>query len=40
MYFAPPTDYDAVMKRVPNGKVLTVGKIREYFAMQSGADIL
>ena len=32
MYFAPAADYDAVMKRVPFGKVLTVGKIREYFA--------
>ena len=28
MYFAPAADYDAVMKRVPFGKVLTVGKIR------------
>lgn len=27
MYFAPAADYDAVMKRVPFGKVLTVGKI-------------
>ena len=26
MYFAPAADYDAVMKRVPFGKVLTVGK--------------
>lgn len=38
MYFAPPIDYDAVMKRVPYGKVITVGKIREYFAKESGAD--
>lgn len=38
MYYAPSIDYDAVMKRVPYGKVLTVGKIREYFAEQSGAD--
>lgn len=38
MYFAPPIDYDAVMKRVTYGKVLTVGQIREYFAKQSGAD--
>lgn len=38
MYFAPPIDYDAVMKRIPYGKVITVGKIREYFAKQSGAD--
>ena len=38
MYFAPPIDYDAVMKRVPHGKVITVGTIREYFAKQNGAD--
>lgn len=38
MYFAPPLDYDTIMKRVPYGKVITVGKIREYFAVQSGAD--
>lgn len=33
MYFAPPIDYDAVMKKIPYGKVITVGKIREYFAI-------
>ena len=38
MYFAPPIDYDKVMKQVPCGKVITVGKIREYFAKLSGAD--
>lgn len=38
MYFAPPIDYDKVMKRVPYGKVTTVGAIREYFARLSGAD--
>lgn len=38
MYFAPPIDYDAIMKQVPYGKVITVGKIREYFAKKSGAD--
>ena len=38
MYFAPPLDYDRVMKRVPSGRVTTVGEIREYFAKQSGAD--
>lgn len=26
------------MKRVPYGKVITVGKIREYFAKENGAD--
>lgn len=38
MYFAPPAEYDRVMKQVPEGKVITVGKIREYFAKLSGAD--
>lgn len=38
MYFAPPLDYDKVMRRVPCGQLLTVGSIREYFAKQSGAD--
>ena len=38
MYLAPPMDYDRAMKQVPCGKVITVGKIREYFAKLSGAD--
>lgn len=38
MYFAPPIDYDAVMRRVPRGKLLTVGAIREYLARENGAD--
>ena len=38
MYFAPPIDYDKVMRQVPYGKVITVGKIREYFAKLNGAD--
>lgn len=38
MYFAPPLDYDAVMRRVPEGMVITVGDIREYFASQNDAD--
>ncbi len=38
MYFAPPIDYDKVMRKVPYGKVITVGKIREHFAALSGAD--
>ena len=25
MYFAPPIDYDKIMKRIPYGKVITVG---------------
>lgn len=38
MYFAPPIDYDKVMKQIPYGKIITVGKIREYFAELNGAD--
>jgi hypothetical protein len=38
MYFAPPIDYDTIMKMIPSGKVITVGKIREHFAKKSGAD--
>ena len=38
MYFAPPLEYDRVMKSIPCGKVITVGKIREYFARQGDAD--
>lgn len=38
MYFSPPIDYDKVMKQIPYGKVITVGKIREYFAKLNGAD--
>ena len=38
MYFAPPIDYDKVMKRVPWGKLTTVGEIRRYFARRNRAD--
>lgn len=38
MYFAPPIDYDAVMRKVPHGKVITVKQIRAYFAKKNGAD--
>lgn len=38
MYFAPPINYDKVMRLVPKGKLITVGAIREYFAKQNGAD--
>lgn len=38
MYFAPPIDYDKIMRLVPFGKLITIGAIREYFAKLSGAD--
>lgn len=39
MYFAPPADYDRIMKTIPRGKVITVTAIREHFAKQNGADL-
>lgn len=38
MYFAPPIDYDAVMRKIPFGRLTTVGKIREHLAKRAGAD--
>ena len=38
MFFAPPKAYDEVMKLIPEGKLITVGKIREYFAKKNNAD--
>ena len=38
MYFAPPMDYDKIMRQVPFGRVITVGAIREHFARRNGAD--
>ncbi|MNM60896.1 hypothetical protein D3C81_721890 [compost metagenome] len=38
MYFAPPVDYDRVMKAVPLGKVITTGQIRDAFAKANHAD--
>ncbi len=38
MFFAPPIDYDRLMRQVPPGRVTTVGALREYLARQNGAD--
>ena len=38
MYFAPPVVYDAIMKTIPYGKVITVGFIRDYLAKKNDAD--
>lgn len=38
MYFAPPADYDRIMKKIPFGKLTTVGEIRRHFAEESKAD--
>ncbi len=38
MYFAPPAAYDEIMRKVPRGKLVTVGAIREHLARENGAD--
>lgn len=38
MFFAPPAAYDALMKAVPCGKVVTVGALRAYLAKSNHAD--
>ena len=38
MFFAPPLAYDALMRRVPWGRLTTVGCMREYLARQNHAD--
>lgn len=38
MFFAPPLMYDKIMKKVPCGKLLTAGTIREYLARENQAD--
>ncbi len=38
MYFAPPRTYDEIMRRVPYGKIITVGEIRFYLAKNHEAD--
>lgn len=38
MYFAPPIDYDRIMRTIPCGKLVTVGDIRAHFARRAGAD--
>lgn len=38
MFFAPPTFYDELMRRVPKGKIITVSQMRDYLAKQNNAD--
>ena len=38
MFFAPPIYYDELMKKVPKGKLITVGQMRDYLAKQNNAD--
>lgn len=38
MYFAPPITYDEIMKKIPYGKLITIGNIRDYLAKNNNAD--
>ena len=38
MLIAPPLAYDAIMKKVPAGKVITSDIVRDYLAKKEGAD--
>jgi len=38
MLIAPPLAYDEIMKKVPEGKVITTDYIRAYLARKHGAD--
>ena len=38
MFFAPPIYYDELMKKVPRGKLITVGMMRDYLAKKNKVD--
>ncbi len=38
MFFAPASFYDELMKKVPKGKLITLGQMRNYLAVKNGAD--
>ena len=38
MFLAPPSFYDCLMKKVPRGKLVTVGQMRDYLAKKNDAD--
>lgn len=38
IFFAPPLTYDALMKQIPFGKLITTTELRAYLAKQNGAD--
>ena len=38
MLLAPPLAYDALMRRVPAGKLTTTGELRACLARENGAD--
>ena len=38
MFVAPPIYYDELMKKVPKGKLITAGQMREHLAKENDAD--
>ena len=38
MLLAPPLEYDAIMKQIPKGKLITTDRIRAHLAQKHGAD--
>jgi len=38
MLLAPPLEYDAIMKRIPKGKLITSDRIRSHLAKKHNAD--
>jgi len=38
MFFAPPLYYNEVMKKIPEGKVVTIKEIRSYLSKNNNAD--
>lgn len=38
MFLAPPIYYDELMKKVPEGKLITISLMREYLAKKHNAD--
>lgn len=40
MVIVPPIEYDKLMKCVPEGKLLTVSQMREFFAKEYNVSLL
>lgn len=38
MFFAPPIQYDELIKKVPEGKLITISQIRDFLAKKNNAD--
>lgn len=38
MLIAPPLEYNEIMAKIPKGKLITAGQIREFLAKKHGAE--